>query len=199
MAKQQKLSKNELQKFVETKLLEFGDLLETLPEDRKVKLKEMLAGNLGDAFYCAPSSTQEDYHNCYPGGLVVHSVNVVNNLYSLNDAFKLDFEKSQLTFLGLFHDLGKAGDGEYEYFLPVDSKWHNARKIFFEYNKDCSPMLVSDRTIFLLQNHGISLSYDEFLALKLAEADPETIPSYRHREPVLALLLQWANRMSFEQ
>lgn len=63
-------------------------------------------------FFTAPASTQ--YHCSFPGGLCLHSINVVNSLLELNK--QLDktnqYSRETLILVGLLHDLDKIGKYE---------------------------------------------------------------------------------------
>lgn len=170
------------------------------PNDRIPKLRALLDGDLGTAYFMAPSSAREEYHNCYAGGLAEHSLEVAKYAKQLAAALCPDkYTDAHLTFLALVHDLGKAGDGAEEYFSFKDSDWHQKQGIKYEINEKCSAMSISDRTLYLLQKHGITLDPEEFIAIKLVEAKPEEVPDlYRYREPDLALILQWSNRWAIQ-
>jgi hypothetical protein len=189
-----------LQRKIEDGIILFDKLVNTLPKERKDKLKEFLNGPMGEAFFCAPASARTDYHDCYPGGLLLHSLKVYDNLKKLVVCTNFtEANDETLTFVSLFHDLGKAGDGENEYLLQNDSAWHVKNGMPFNYNEDCLVMPSGERTLFLFQKMGLELTSDEFLAIRLCEAPQETIDFYKYREPKLALLLNFANRWAMNQ
>jgi hypothetical protein len=175
-------------------------LLKELPKDRQEVLTKLLDGSLGETYFTAPASTEVGYHSCYAGGLTAHSLNVVSNLKKLCDTLCPNkYDNATLIFLGLFHDFGKVGDGNNEFYLEKDSKWHKDRGILYEVNPQCTRMPMGERTIYLLQSVGIRLTEEEFVALRLVEAEVQESSYYRYHEPTLALLLQWANRWSIQQ
>lgn len=190
---------SKLQSKIEDAIILFDKLVDTLPEDRKTKVKDLFNGPFADSFYCAPASSRDDYHNCHPGGLLLHSLTVLSHLKKLAVVANLDVPEETLTFAALFHDLGKAGDGENEFFVEKDSKWHREQGIFYEFNKDCLNMPTNERTLYLLQKAGIALTSDEFIAIRLCEADSNVLDFYKYREPKLALLLNLANRLAMEK
>jgi len=124
----------------------------------------------------APASAKEHYHCAFPGGYVVHVLNVVDaslKLFELWTKFGANvstFTIENLVFCALNHDLGKIGDDVGEYYLPNDSDWHrvNQGKIY-KFNPDIQYMNVSDRTIFMLQANGIQFSQFEYLGMYLAD------------------------------
>lgn len=174
-------------------------LVSRLPKPRNEQVKDLLEGPLGEVYFTTPASTSTDYHACYPGGLAEHSLNVTANLKKLASALCPDrYSEGDLIFAGLLHDLGKVGDGENEYYLERDSKWHRDRGILYELNPKCSRMPVGERTIYLLQRADITLTEEEFVAFRIVEADPQEATHYRYHEPSLALLLSWSNRWSIQ-
>ena len=53
------------------------------------------------------------------------------------------------------------------YYIPNDSKWHVERGQIYKINPNLNFMKVPDRSIFTLQQFGISFSENEYLAIKL--------------------------------
>ena len=94
-------------------------LVEQLPEPRRSQVKSMLEGWVGEIYFTCPASSRADFHSSYPGGLCAHSLNVVANLYQLAKTLcPGEFKNETLIFVGLFHDLGKVGDGVRENYVP---------------------------------------------------------------------------------
>lgn len=167
---------------------------------RREHVKSMLAGSVGLSYFTAPASSRAEYHGCFSGGLCQHSLNVVMNLRSLANALAPGkFDNATLIFVGLFHDLGKVGDGERELYLPQNSDWHRKQGILYTINKDLQFMPTSERGLYILQKHGIQVTADEYLAIRLNDGQyvDENKP-YRMKEPSLALLLHFADRWATE-
>lgn len=173
-------------------------LVENFPEPRRGLVKKMLEGPIGQEYFVAPASSREEFHGCYPGGLCQHSLNVVSSLYRMSKALCPDrWDKSTLAFVGLFHDLGKVGDGERPGYVPNPSDWHRNKGMLYEVNARCVYMPSSERGLFLLQRYGIVLEAEEYLAIRLNDGQYEKAnDGYKMREPDLALLLHWADRWS---
>lgn len=150
----------------------------------------------GDEFCTAPASTRESYHNAFPGGLLDHSLRVCKNLLRLQKDLCPDrWEKEELIFVGLFHDLGKIGvDGQPRY-IPNDNKFQRIEwgKIY-KTNPDMPFMTIDDATLYNMQKIGITLTSEQYLALKLADGqyDRANVP-YAMREPDLGVLLHFAD------
>ena len=176
-------------------------LIETFEgEGRVEKVKKMMHGKVGHEYYLCPGSQKEQYHACYPGGLAEHSLNVVRSLRQLAGLWAKDkYSVGTLNFVGLFHDLGKVGDGVEPYYLPHPSEWHRKQGTLYEINKECVYMPTSERGLYILQRHGIELSSDEWLAIRLNDGMyDETNRRYGMHEPELALLVHMADRWATE-
>jgi len=179
-------------------------LIQTFPEERRKKVEEMFAGPIGMEYFTCPASTREDFHNCGPGGLADHSLRVTRNLRSLVKALVVGaYDVPTLNFVGLFHDFGKIGDGiepGYRLLEGDQNRWKRQRGELYEINKKSVYMPSSERGLFILQKHGIVLSSDEYLAIRLNDGpyDP-TNKNYAMREPDLALLTHMADRWACTQ
>ena len=102
-----------------------------------------------------------------------------------------------MAFLGLFHDLGKAGDGEHEFYVWNHSDWHRSKGMLYETNRKCAYMGTGERSLYVLQKYGVVLSAEEYLAIRLNDGMYiDENKAYRMKEPDLALLLHWADRWS---
>lgn len=176
----------------------FNDLVSIMPEPRQGLVNVMMSGPVGHSYFEAPASSREEYHSCYPGGLLVHSLNVVKNLKRMAKALcPGKYDDATLAFVGLFHDLGKAGDGNENYYVPNPSEWHRQKGMLYEINKNCVHMPTSERGLYILQKNLIPLSADEYLAIRLNDGQyDDTNKNYRMKEPGLALLVHWADMWS---
>lgn len=168
------------------------------PEQRRKLVAKMLMGTVGEEFFTAPASPREEYHNCFPGGLCDHSLRVVDNLLKIAKTFAPDrFAEEDLEFVGLFHDLGKVGDGEKPYYLPNPDEWQKKKGTLYIINKECVYMPTSERGLFVLQKFGIEVNSDEYLAIRLNDGMyDETNRRYAMKEPDMALLTAMADRWS---
>lgn len=176
-------------------------LISKLPEPRRNLVQKMMDGKIGEIYFTAPASSREEFHGCFPGGLCAHSLNVVANLRKLADSLCPGYyDNSILIFVGLFHDLGKVGDGIEEYYLPNKSDWHRNKGMLYETNKNCVYMPTSERGLYILQKNGIELSSDEYLAIRLNDGQyDDTNKGYKMKEPKLAILVHFADRWATEQ
>jgi hypothetical protein len=77
------------------------------------------------------------------------------------------YTKEELVFSALNHDLGKMGDEENESYIPQTDEWRrNKLGEDYMFNKKIPFASVPDRSLFLLQSHGISYSFNEMITIQ---------------------------------
>jgi hypothetical protein len=190
----QHLTEEKLEKNIET----VNALVELMPDPRRTQVKKMLDGRVGEIYFTAPASSKETHHSCYPGGLCEHSLRVVRNLHNMTKSLCPGvYSDAKLAFVGLFHDLGKVGDGKEEFYIPNPSDWHRDHGQIFEINFKCHFAPTSERGLYILQQQGIVLEFDEWAAIRLNDGQypPENAP-YKMKEPELAILTHFADLWS---
>jgi hypothetical protein len=165
------------------KLLEVVDTYIMSP--RKDQLKKLYSDH-EERLTLMPASTVEHHHNACPGGYVDHVLRVVKCALTLREQWlqngaKEDYTKEELVFAALNHDLGKMGTEEAEQYLVNESEWHrkNQGKLY-TFNPVNAFMTVPDRSLFLLQQRGIQVSFNEYLGIKLHDGlyDDNNKPYY---------------------
>lgn len=128
---------------------------------------------MADRVLTAPASSHSTRHNCFPGGYIDHVNRVVKVSIRLYETWVelganvKTYTKEEVVFSAINHDLGKIGSSTEDYYIPNDSKWHVERGQIYKINPKLQFMKVPDRSIFLLQEHGINFSENEYLAIKL--------------------------------
>ena len=121
----------------------------------------------------APASSTKPLHGCYAGGYIVHVNNVIAcaikqyELWSSSGVPTATFTLEELVFAAINHDLGKCGSIEEPYYIPHDSDWHVSKGMVYKSNPALNFIMVPDRSILLLQQHGVQFSENEFLAIRL--------------------------------
>ena len=147
-------------------------IIDTYITERKDNVMAMLK-HMEEIYILAPASGKKWFHNAFPGGYVDHVNRVVEYAVKQMRLYKemggsIDFTEEELVFAALFHDLGKIGDGDLPNYLPQTDKWRQDKlSEVYTYNPDLDFMLIPDRSLFILQKFGISLSKKEFLAIRL--------------------------------
>ena len=174
-------------------------LLEKTGERSKHALH--LANSLDERLALCPASSKRDFHNAFPGGLVDHSLRVLNNAVKLTAGFGWKVPKESLIISCLFHDLGKVGDHEKDYYVPQTDQWRIERLgEMYTYNDKAQYMSVPQRGVFLCQHFGLQLTQDETLAILLNDGFIlEENKKYCLKEPLLAHVVMTADYISTRQ
>lgn len=173
----------------------FEALCATLGE-RAPNVKALL-DHFGDRLALCPASSRLEHHSCFPGGLVDHSLRVLQTAYSMMKVHGTQFPKQAVVISCLFHDLGKVGDEDHDYYVPQVSSWHRERGMLYEYNDKLPYMSVPHRSVFLMQKFGIELTRDEYLAILLNDGQyVEANKPYAMREPLLSMIVHQADAYS---
>ena len=162
-----------------------------------------------DRYPTTPASGKTYYHGAYPGGLVEHTLNVINYSLQLYDLWLSNgnvpnFTKEELIFCALNHDLGKVGDLEEPYYCEHNEKWRKDRGEIFIHNDKIRWMDVADRSLWLLQYFGVKYNQTEMLAIMLHdglydEANKSYLISYTEGKQLrdnLPILLHQADMMA---
>lgn len=140
--------------------------------ERKDKLVSLYE-DLADEMIMAPASGKVSFHNAFAGGYIDHVIRVVQCSLKTKDLWQsmgveIDFTDEELVFAALNHDLGKIGYKGKPNYLPQTDKWRQDKlEELYSFNPDLSFMLIQDRSLFTLQQYGISMNEKEYLAIKL--------------------------------
>lgn len=177
----------------------FRALCEKLGERSAAALT--MVDSLSERLALCPASAKRDFHCAFPGGLVDHSLRVLGNAMKIVKAFDWKVPKDSLIISTLFHDLGKIGDHENDYYLPQTDSWR-IEKMGEEYviNQNLTYMSVPARGVFLTQHFGLKLTQDETLAILLNDGFViEENKKYCLKEPLLAHIVMTADYISTMQ
>lgn len=139
--------------------------------DRTVPVRRML-DELDERLCLCPASARTDYHGAFPGGLVDHSLRVLNNLLVLNKAYGWSLAKDSMILSALFHDIGKVGmpgpSSDLDFYVNQTDSWkRDKRGEVYAYNESIQYFTTPDRSVFIMQHYGVSLTAEEWLAIKL--------------------------------
>ena len=120
-----------------------------------------------------PAANNKKYHSAFPGGYVDHVNRVVKAALSMSavwEGFGCDmttFTTEELAFSAINHDLGKMGDADHESYIPQTDKWRKDKLgEDYMFNKKLAFSAVPDRGLFLLQEHGITYTFNEMIAIQ---------------------------------
>lgn len=178
-------------------------------EVRKSQIQEMMKA-IGWRYYQCPASNRVTQHNCFPGGLVEHSIRVTNIFQELcKQYYNVDEETlDSIVVVGLFHDLGKIGR-VYEndpsrkslsdfMFLNQDSVWHQKNLgEYYLFNENLQFMKYSARSLQILNFFGIKLNELEFQMIYSLSQGEEGSVSSMGNLPIT--LFQTAKRIAIEK
>lgn len=165
------------------KFLEYIDL--HITGDRQSQLRQLYLDHQ-ERIMLMPASSKEHHHNAFPGGYVLHVMNVIEAGFKITDAWKamganIDFTMEEFVFAAINHDLGKIGDEDNEMYIPQDSDWHRKNQgALYKMNPLPAFMLIPDRSLFLLQQRGIKVTLNEWFGIKLHDGlyDESNRPYY---------------------
>ena len=121
----------------------------------------------------APASSKASFHNSFSGGYVDHVNRVVEAAIKVTTLWSemgatINFSLEELVFAALNHDLGKLGIGGKPRYIPNDSEWHVKNQgANYKPNSELPFLPVQDNSLFILQNEGIQMSINEYIAIKI--------------------------------
>lgn len=189
---------------IEQNFNRFRNLCEKLGGRAAPALK--LVDTLGEDLALCPASARKEYHLAEPGGLVDHSLRVLQNALLYVKTFGWNIPRESLIVSCLFHDIGKAGipnpDGTFSsYYLPQDSDWHREKLgEMYKQNKDMVFMKTPQRSVFMLQHFGVHLTHEEYLAILLNDGYVvDDNKAYCLKEPLLSHIVMTADYVATRQ
>lgn len=165
-------------------------------EHRQSALKEFFSA-MGERLAMCPASSKIEFHNCFSGGLVEHSLRVLTNAIKLSKTMDVKVSQEELIFSCLFHDIGKLGDLDEERYIEQNEDYWKKKGNLYRVNPKMRFMAVKDNSIFLLQHFGIKVSYNEYMSILLNDGQfDDTNKEYRMKEPDLAVVVHQADLIS---
>lgn len=151
-------------------------------KDSVLKLDEWLKANTD--WLRAPASSK--FHCHYVGGLIDHSVHVVDTLLKLKEQFAPTTISSETcVIVGLFHDLGKVGLPHKPRYIVENGKYKT--------NYDMTYLDVPTASLWYLSKF-VELTPEEVQAIR--QHDGQFVSAneeYKSRECQLAILTHWAD------
>lgn len=143
-----------------------------ISKERAEKLKDFYK-TIEETLIISPASSKLDNHNCFAGGYLDHVIRVTEAALVVEkvwDKFgqKKTYTTEELVFSAVNHDLGKLGTNDQPMYLPNDSQWHIEKQgAYYKYNPNLTYMRIADRSLFYLQQAGIPVTENEFIAIKI--------------------------------
>ena len=149
-----------------------GNIESYITGDRKEKLLAFYK-KYEERIILMPAAHKKEYHNAFPGGYVEHVNRVVRcalkqyELWKEEGADMSTFTVEELIFSAINHDLGKMGDEENESYIPQTDQWRKDKLgEDYMFNKKVAFASVPDRSLFILQSHGVQYTFNEMLAIQ---------------------------------
>ena len=171
----------------------YREIVNTSFPTRKDALNRMY-DELEDRMVFMPASSMEHFHNAFAGGYVDHVLRVMecaealHFTWSSQGADMSGYTREELLFAAMHHDLGKAGfpgEGNEVYQIET-SDWHrkNQGKLY-KTNANIPFTMVPDLSIWLLQEYGVKMSWNEYQAIKIHDGmyDEANKPYFVARSP----------------
>ncbi len=193
------MSNNEITKEDSAKIIEnwnvFTSLIKSKVQNAVVRnALDSLCDEVEERFSLCPASTRTEFVGAYPGGLVSHSLDVLKIMKELNKIYNANLSVDNLIITGLFHDIGKIGTLEEEYYLVQESDWHRKRGMVYEINSNIPKVPVAVRSVWWLTSSGVQLSEHELHALLSLQHIDRMYSQDLYNVPLLTLILQQAVR-----
>ena len=138
---------------------------------------------------------------CGYGGLLEFSLNLAKTARSMSAGLNINVINHSVIKAALFCDLGRIGDEYFPRLIEQESDWHKEKLgQYFTWHESASRSTVNDLSLYHLQNAGIKLSYDEWIAIKVAQGGHlEENKFYAGQLPALAQLIQSARELVLNQ
>lgn len=148
---------------------------QTFTGERLQSLNKMY-DHLEDRIVLTPASSTAHFHNAFAGGYIEHVLRVTQNAVKVFEMYEEvgigigDYDRETVIFTALHHDLGKVGNADESWYIPNDSQWHieNQGKVY-KTNPTMHWMNLNDRTFWMLNHFGITISEVEYLGIKLTD------------------------------
>jgi len=159
-----------------------------------------LIEDVGERFFSAPASGRLMYHNCCVGGLLEHSIRVHTIFSDLCEKYHEVESKDDIIIAALFHDIGKIGTLDQDYYVPKNSKWHEENMgLYYESNPKLRFMPHAQRSLQLLGQYEFNLVNDVYTGILIHDGQyvDENKP-YKMKEGKFPLLLHMADRLACE-
>jgi hypothetical protein len=134
-----------------------------------------------------PASPSTKWHGAWPGGLLAHTVEVIELGLMIGELLFPDvqntFGRDRISWQRsiikacFFHDVGKVGDLEESYYHPQENEWRrNNLGEMYEINRDQSKLTylpIPVRGLWIAQRFGVKLTTEETQAI-IASDGPAT-------------------------
>ena len=138
---------------IKDKWQEYKELLLSTKRPNMDKLVDWLDKN---DFKTAPASTR--YHDCEPGGLLKHSLQVYYNMLDFNDFIQFfDIPTESVIIMALLHDICKVNCYEMSYRNVKNAQGQWEQVPYYLFNEQ-EPLGHADKSIMIIYELGVNLT-----------------------------------------
>lgn len=159
---------------IDAQLAKFFNIVHsTFDVDRASKLVTMYT-DLESRLMTAPASSKVHYHNAYPGGYLDHILNVIKCSELVQRLYKhiggtIDFTDAERVFAAMHHDLYKLGDDNGPFYVRESDNYWIKKGSVYNYSEDLNVMTGVDRSYYMLQKYGITMTQNEMIGIRCAD------------------------------
>lgn len=143
----------------------------------------------------APASTKRDFVCCHAGGLVEHSLRVLQNVAKLRQVYNLTdtVEVPSIILTSLFHDIGKVGTGSKDYYVDNASDWHRDKLgIYYNIADRFQHVSVGQLSLMQLSGNKVEIDIDEWYSISVIGSKCQREDQPTQGEPWLSVILSQA-------
>ena len=132
---------------------------------------------------------------CGIGGIVDYSLELARAANKLNKAYSFNISNASIIKCALLSVVGRIGTLAVDRLVDKDSDWHKEKLgQYYDWNESCPKYRPQDMTLWYMQHYNISLTWEEWSAIKLvSESNTEITSFYAQDRSNLALAMQMAH------
>lgn len=164
--------------------------------DKRIGMDRLIQGLEESDFFEQPASTQ--FHGNVPGGLAIHSLEVLRQAVNLMDAWPRTVDADSVVVCALLHDVCKIGAYRTEKRNRKDARGDWEQYDFWTYADNPFPFGHGEKSVMWV-NRFIPLTEDEMLAIRWHMGAWEDGPMRdlsKAMERPLALLIHTADMLA---
>jgi hypothetical protein len=142
-----------------------------------------------------PSASRAEYFGAFPGGLAKYSLDVLKVMKELNKLYNTNLSTDDLIVTALFHNVGKIGSSDQDYYLTQESEWHRNKGMLYEINPQLQNIQPSIRSLWWLNHYAVPLTDHAVDAIaSVSRMGQQQYSSEVYNPTPLTLVLQQAVR-----
>ena len=132
---------------------------------------------------------------CGIGGIVDYSLELARAANKLNKACSFNISNASIIKCALLSVVGRIGTLSVDRLVDKDSDWHKEKLgQYYDWNESCPKYRPQDMTLWYMQHYNISLTWEEWYAIKLvSESNSEITNFYSQDRSNLALVMEMAH------